>query len=350
MNSYYVKNIKKLNLTNEDWKLIAEINKINGQINGLFINNHFILPKSISRNNIAKSTIMTSSIENIITTKAFQKNLNIDTIAETDNEMIVVSQYKLQNFILNSFNEIDITKENISNLHNMLFKERKGVRPGEYVGSAKIISSANDKPVHIGSTSFNVSEDISNLILDFHITNNQEHPLLTSIVFVSEFLSIHPFIDGNGRLSRSLFFLLLLQNQYDFIRVESIDEYIYNNKEMYYEVLQYRSNDWNNNIFSVDSNIPLIRFLLKGILECSQKAFEVMKKLNNKRGGMSISEHVDEVISKYESWFSKSELKSILQTSVEDSYLSRILSSKVNEGKLETKGKLKGTMYKMVKK
>ena len=94
------------------------------------------------------------------------------------------------------------------------------------------------------------------------------HPLLVIAVFVVKFLAIHPFQDGNGRLSRVLTLLLLLQTGYDYVPYSSIEQLIENNKEGYYRALRLTQKtldddkpDWS----------PWIRFFLETLLKQKQR-------------------------------------------------------------------------------
>ncbi|MBP9548068.1 MAG: Fic family protein, partial [Chitinophagales bacterium] len=84
---------------------------------------------------------------------------------------------------------------------------------------------------------FATEDAISNL-LNWYNSESEIHQLIKVATFVYEFLSIHPFQDGNGRLSRLITTLLLLQNGYKWIRYVSFEHEIENRKTEYYQVLR----------------------------------------------------------------------------------------------------------------
>ena len=88
-------------------------------------------------------------------------------------------------------------------------------------------------------------------------------PLLISLRFIFDFVSIHPFNDGNGRMSRLLTTLLLEKTGYDVARYTSIERLIEDNKALYYSALAASSTGWSDN---ENSEVPFIRFMLGTIL------------------------------------------------------------------------------------
>lgn len=116
------------------------------------------------------------------------------------------------------------------------------------------------------------------------LTNKSLHPLLIIALFVVIFLAIHPFQDGNGRLSRLLTTLLMLQNGYSFAPYSSLESIIEANKESYYQALQITQKAWQNDM--PDWN-PWLQFFLQGLqrqkrhLEIKiSREFSLMKELS----------------------------------------------------------------------
>lgn len=100
----------------------------------------------------------------------------------------------------------------------------------------------------------------------------QEHydPLMLMVLFIFNFLCIHPFNDGNGRMSRLLTLLLLYQNGYIVGKYISLEKLIEQSKETYYETLQQSSANWNGGI---NDYMPFMRYML-GIILKSYREFE----------------------------------------------------------------------------
>lgn len=107
------------------------------------------------------------------------------------------------------------------------------------------------------------TEDAMRNLIDWYVNDKTTHPLVKCALFTYEFLSIHPFQDGNGRLSRLISSLLLLKNGYNWIQYVSFEHEVENRKPEYYRVLRscqsQRPNenvsDWGNFFFDALKNI-----------------------------------------------------------------------------------------------
>lgn len=188
-------------------------------------------------------------------------NLKINKL-ETRDEQEAIGYYEVLEVILNEYSEISLTESNIFNLHNLLlrFSNKDNAHRGKYKQlSNKVVATypGGEQRIVFNTTEpFLVKKEMEDLLLWYNEEMNQGimHPLLCIAGFVYEFLSIHPFQDGNGRLSRLLTSLLLLQNGYDFIQYISFENQIESSKKKYYQVLmqaqQHRGtskeviNDW----------------------------------------------------------------------------------------------------------
>ncbi len=105
-------------------------------------------------------------------------------------------------------------------------------------------------------------------------------PLILIPAFICDFLCIHPFNDGNGRMSRLLTLLLLYQNGYEVGKYISIEKQIEETKDAYYDVLQAADYGWHE---EQNDPTPFIRYMLKVILACYTE-FEERVDMMNKRG------------------------------------------------------------------
>ncbi len=141
--------------------------------------------------------------------------------------------------------EINLTENYIKQLHQNLLKysDKDSRHRGKYkVLSNKVVAKypgGVEKIIFNTTEIYLVEKEIESLLL---WTNNQLekkdiHPLIVISLFVYEFLSIHPFQDGNGRLSRLLTTLLLLQNEYFFVQYVSFENIIELSKKKYYQAL-----------------------------------------------------------------------------------------------------------------
>lgn len=182
-------------------------------------------------------------------------NLKINKLENRD-EQEAIGYYEVLDIVLDDYERISVNESTIKNLHSLLlkFSAKDQNHKGEYKQlSNKVVANypGGEQRIIFNTTEpYLVKKEMENLI--FWYTNKDDtgvklHPLLKIGGFVYEFLSIHPFQDGNGRLSRLLTTLLLLQNDYDFIQYISFENQIEGTKKKYYQVLmdaqQYRNEE-----------------------------------------------------------------------------------------------------------
>lgn len=171
------------------------------------------------------------------------KEIDITKIVDRDSQE-VVGYFEALNLISESYEEISITENSLKNLHNILLKHSK--KDSWHKGDYKQHSNAVEAKLPDGTRQiiFQTTEagyptqDAMRFLIDWYIHDNKTHPLIKCAVFAYEFVSIHPFQDGNGRLSRLLATLLLLKHGYKWIQYVSFEHEIESRKTEYYRVLR----------------------------------------------------------------------------------------------------------------
>jgi Fic family protein len=169
-------------------------------------------------------------------------NLAISKLEERDQQE-VAGYFETLELIAESFRDIEITESNLKHLHNTLMKhsEKDAWHKGNYKQHSNVVEAANpDGSKHVvfktTEPGFATEDAMSNLIA-WYKSDTQTLPLIKAAIFVYDFLSIHPFQDGNGRLSRLLGTLLLLRHGYSWVQYVSFEHEIENRKSDYYRIL-----------------------------------------------------------------------------------------------------------------
>lgn len=170
------------------------------------------------------------------------ENIKIDKLEERDQQE-VVGYFQALDIIYESYQDIRISEGDVKNLHNLLMKhsEKDQWHKGDYKQQPNSVDA--HYPDGTTVTIFNTAapgfetEEAMRALFYWYNSDNSTPPIIKSAVFVYEFLSIHPFQDGNGRLSRLLGTLLLLKHGYPWIQYVSFEHEIENRKKEYYKVL-----------------------------------------------------------------------------------------------------------------
>lgn len=165
----------------------------------------------------------------------------------TRDEQEVAGYAELMELVFMSFAEITLTENHIRQLHGVLLKySEKDVRHrGEYKKFPNSVEAFDEEGRSVGvvfeaATPFDTPRLMKELV-DWTreaLDAGEHHPLLVVGVFIVRFLAIHPFQDGNGRLSRALTTLLLLRAGYAYVPYSSLERVVEDNKNEYYKSLR----------------------------------------------------------------------------------------------------------------
>jgi Fic family protein len=162
-------------------------------------------------------------------------------------EQEVKGYYELLSFLYDNYTEIEITENNIKELHSRLLKysDKDRRHKGEYKKLENDVRAIDAGGRAKGvlfqtSSSFDTPEHMRELVAWYNeaIVNPKYHKPIVVAGFIIQFLKIHPFQDGNGRLSRILTDLMLLQNGYEYMPYVSLEKIIEESKAEYYIALR----------------------------------------------------------------------------------------------------------------
>lgn len=171
------------------------------------------------------------------------KKIDITKLNDRDSQE-VVGYFEVLDLISESYKNIQLTENHIKSLHNSLMKysDKDQWHKVDY----KVHSNAVEASFPDGSRQIIfqtteagfATEDAIRQLLNWYNTEKEVHPLVKVASFVYDFLSVHPFQDGNGRLSRLISTFLLLKNGYKWIQYVSFEHEIENRKNEYYQALR----------------------------------------------------------------------------------------------------------------
>lgn len=173
-------------------------------------------------------------------------NLAIQSF-ETRDEQEVAGYAELMDLVYSSWQDIPFNENHVKQLHQILLRhsEKDSRHRGQYKTNSNSVAAFDEDGVQIGIVFETASPfDTPRLMGELLTWVNDErdkallHPLLIIAIFVVVFLEIHPFQDGNGRLSRILTTLLLIQAGYTYVPYSSLESVIELNKEAYYLALR----------------------------------------------------------------------------------------------------------------
>ena len=169
--------------------------------------------------------------------------VDISKIEDRDSQE-VVGYFNVLDLISDSYKNIAIRESNIKNLHNLLLKYSKKDEwhRGDYKQHTNAVQATfpdGTRQIIFRTTEPGFPTEIAvKSLIDWYKEEQAVHPLISCAAFIYDFLSIHPFQDGNGRLSRLLTTLLLLKSGYKWIEYVSFEHEIENNKKSYYHALR----------------------------------------------------------------------------------------------------------------
>lgn len=174
--------------------------------------------------------------------QALLDNLSIAKLEDRD-EQEVAGYFDALDIISGSFADMTISESTIKNLHNILLKYSKkdDWHRGNYKQHSNSVEATRidgSKQIIFHTTPPGIAtEDAMRNLLQWWEADQTTHPIVKCAIFSYDFVSIHPFQDGNGRLSRLIASLLLLKTGYSWIQYVSFEHEIENRKSEYYQEL-----------------------------------------------------------------------------------------------------------------
>jgi Fic family protein len=166
---------------------------------------------------------------------------------ETRDEQEVAGYAQVMDVVFGAWQDIPFTENYVKQLHQILLQhsEKDAWHRGQYKTNTNSVAAFNEHGEQIGIVFQTASPfDTPRLMAELVSWVKEEreskllHPLLIAAIFVVVFLEIHPFQDGNGRISRALTTLMLLQAGYAYVPYSSLESVIEQNKEAYYIALR----------------------------------------------------------------------------------------------------------------
>lgn len=222
---------------------------------------------------IVESVEGSNAIEGIIATKDRIKAIVEDNAPPLGHDEEEIAGYHdATKFLKEHYEDLDFNEETVKELHRLLSARHLGRKGGEYKRGDNIIAEKDEsgevkriifEPTHAKET----AEAMKRLFAAYQIARDdyEIYPLLLIPCVIVDFLSVHPFSDGNGRVSRLLTLLLLYKAGYDIGRYISFEAMINEYKGNYYDALAQSQRLWHEN---KNAYTPFIRFTFQILYQC----------------------------------------------------------------------------------
>ena len=329
---------------NETTMLVAKIHECKGR------QELFLAQKPVELDrllNIAKiqSTTASNKIEGIVSTKSrIQQLCEEKTMPRNRNEEEISGYRDALATIHENFEYIPINTNHILQLHQILYQHSGRGIGGRFKNVQNYISETRaDGTSFVRFTPlapFETPEAMDALCESYNraIDDGRVDALLLIPVFITDFLCIHPFNDGNGRMSRLLTTLLLYRSGYVVGKYISLEAKIEKSKDQYYEVLREVSDGWHE---GSNDPTPFIKYLL-GIVLSAYRDFE--ERVNMLEPQKSALELVQGAVQKKIGKLTKSEIMELCPT-ISKSSVENSLRTLVERGEISMYGKGKGVFY-----
>lgn len=224
-----------------------------------------------------QSTEASNAIEGIVTTNTRIKQLVKEkTTPKNRDEQEIAGYRDVLNIIHESFDAIPISRNYILQLHKILYSYMNNPMAGR-TKSVQNYISATYPDGHVETlftplAPYETPEALDKICEEYNrvIGNMEVEPLIVIPVFIHDFLCIHPFNDGNGRMSRLLTTLLLYRNGFYVGKYISLEAKIAKSKDLYYGALGQAQIGWHE---GAEDAVPFIKYLLGTVL-AAYKDFE----------------------------------------------------------------------------
>ena len=296
MRNYDLQNKWQKLLTPDIVALLTQIHEFKGEQN-LFIEAHSDTLTQLVEIAKIQSTEASNKIEGIYTSDERLKKIVLDkTTPRTRNEQEIAGYRDVLATIHESYEYIPLRPSMILQLHRDLYKFSGMSIGGSYKNADNVIAETDAQgnrfirfqPVPAWETA--EAMEMACQAYDQAVQSGA-NPLLIIPMYILDFLCIHPFNDGNGRMARLLTLLLLYRSGYIVGKYISLEKVIEQSKETYYETLQQSSFGWHEN---ENDYAPFVRYLLGTIVAAYRDFSDRVQFLTTK--GLSKPDRIRELI------------------------------------------------------
>ena len=283
-----------------------------------------------------QSTEASNAIEGIVTTSTRIRQLVEEkTTPKNRDEQEIAGYRDVLNIIHENFDAIPITQNFILQLHKILYSHMNNPMGGRTKNVQNYISATypdgHTEILFTPLAPFETPEALDKICAEYNyvIGNAEAEPLLAIPIFIHDFLCIHPFNDGNGRMSRLLTTLLLYRCGFYVGKYISLEAKIANHKDAYYDALRQSQHGWHEGNEDV---VPFIKYILStiiaayrdfedrfSIVEAKTSALEMVRKASLQKLGRFSKQDIRELCPA----LSVSSIEGALRKLVAEGYLKR---------------------------
>lgn len=293
-----------------------------------------------------QSAKASNKIEGIYTSDERLKALVMEKIEPGNRSEEEIAGYReVLATVHESYDYIPVTPNNILQLHRDLYSFSSGDKGGRFKNTDNVIAeSGKDGQQRVRFTpipAFQTPEAMENLCNEFNnaVKRAEYDPLLLIPMFILDFLCIHPFNDGNGRMSRLLTLLLLYRSGYIVGKYVSMEMLIEKTKEIYYDALQSSSIEWHNNQSDYTS---FVRYCLGVLLKGYNEFQDRIEHLKYRK--ISKADRVKAVFEKRLGIVKKSDIATLCPD-ISETTIERTLKELLKAGFIEKVGNGRATGY-----
>ncbi len=292
-----------------------------------------------------QSTEASNAIEGIVTTNTRIRQLMEEKTTPRNRDEKEIAGYRdVLGIIHESFDAIPITQNYILQLHKILFSHLGNPAAGKTKTVQNYISATfpdgHTETLFIPLEPYETPEALDRICEEYNrvIGNAELEPLIAIPVFIHDFLCIHPFNDGNGRMSRLLTTLLLYRSGFYVGKYISLEAKIAKHKDLYYDALSASQNGWHE---GSDDPVPFIKYLLGTILAAYRDFEDRFALVEVKRSALDMVR----LATQYKiGRFTKQDIRELCP-SLSISSIEGSLRKLVDNGEIKREGNGKNTFY-----
>ncbi len=297
---------------------------------------------------IKESVEGSNAIEGIFTTEQRIKEIIENNSApHTHSEEEIAGYHDAIKFVKENYEHLSFNEETIKRIHALLVSRHVGYdKGGKYKTSDNVIAEKKldgtiKRIIFVPTKAYETKKAMNDLCLAYQVYKDDYNipALLLIPCIIVDFLSIHPFSDGNGRVSRLLTLLLLYKEGYDIGKYISFENQINKNKVNYYDALERSQNQWHN---SNNTYYPFIEFTFQILYQCYK---EINRRfIKTKSGKAKKNERIEAVVLDSIVPISKIEIKKLLPD-VSVTTIEAVLAKLLKENKIYKIGTYKDAKY-----